>query len=50
MNQHSGEDSEVGGRIPGAGSIATGPLDLIFSGDLDATVKTVEAVGGVFVE
>lgn len=42
--------SEVGGLNPNAPPSGTGPLVLIFSEDLDATVETVEAAGGIIVK
>lgn len=41
---------EVGGLNPNAQPSDTGPLVLIFSQDLDATVEAVETAGGIIVE
>lgn len=43
-------NSEVGGLNPDAAPSTTGPLVLIYSKDLDATVNAVETAGGVIVE
>lgn len=43
-------ESEVGGLNPNAQPSGTGPLVLIFSQDLDATVEAVETAGGIIVE
>ncbi|MEE6283127.1 VOC family protein [Georgenia sunbinii] len=43
-------EGELGGLNPGAAPSGTGPLVLIFSADLDATVTAVEDAGGVVVE
>ncbi|HEY4536743.1 MAG TPA: VOC family protein [Enteractinococcus sp.] len=41
---------EVGGLNPHARPSETGPLVLIFSHDLDATVQAVESAGGTIIE
>lgn len=42
-------DGEVGGLNPGTPPNAAGPLVLLFSDDLDASVVAVEEAGGVVV-
>ncbi len=43
-------DGEVGGLNPARAPRPGGPLVLLFSDDLDATVAAVEAAGGVVIE
>ena len=42
-------EGEIGGLNPGAATSADGPLVLLFSEDLDATVAAVEEAGGAVV-
>lgn len=42
-------DGEVGGLTPGAEPSSAGPLVLLFSDDLDATVDAVASAGGTVV-
>ena len=42
--------SEIGGFNPNARPSGTGPLVLLFSNDLDATLQAVESAGGTIVE
>lgn len=49
IQTHDGA-SEIGGLNPNAEPSSTGPLALLYSKDLDATLAAVEAAGGVIVE